>query len=59
MPGGLDALLDSLAQLPQLLDLPQVLVRLLAFFLGCMKWGAENKTLGQKISPHLASPHSP
>ena len=31
---SLDALLHSLGQLPQLLDLPQVLIRLLALFLG-------------------------
>lgn len=30
---GLNALLDSLGQLPQLLDLPQVLIRFLALFL--------------------------
>lgn len=34
MSCSLDALLHSLGQLPQLLDLPQVLIRLLALFLG-------------------------
>lgn len=39
---GLNALLHSLRQLPQLLDLPQVLIGLLALFLG-LGWGGEGK----------------
>lgn len=43
VPCSLDALLHCLSQLPQLLDLPQVFVRLLAFFL---RERARNAVLG-------------
>lgn len=55
---GLNALLHSLRQLPQLLDLPQVLIGLLALFLG-LGWGGERKGARDMASRWRILPHLP